>query len=780
MKKESMQKNDSQLIAISSRPRVLLRFLVGCVVVLGCLVIFSGRSLAQQPGSQSPGATSSEQVSSNQDPKKTALRNVQIGIAGHMRLGCWAEVRVEVKEADPDQPSLVVTAPDGEGNAVRFVWENRIPVQIGSKAFYVGYFKIGRQDRDFEVSLEKSSAEKTFTKVLSPSEESNIFIHPATYALWVQLGSQRNLESSVTTHSADPDFGLKIIKLKDKETGQLPVGDLGWSGFRRLVLFAGNGVEKGISEKQGSALKRWVSGGGRMSVSGTQALKDFLENSQFSWLFDPSTEPVSGSTPGRLTVSQTRDVSSLEIFAASKTQVFQSSRQTLPFLGFEGFVRYDQFKIEDQPVLVFRSQGLGRVDLLGLDFESEPLKSWKSSTSVIRRWLQRDQDGKEPLNVSFGYADITGQLRTALEQFPSVTLISFTVVMGIVLFFLVCCALDYFLLRSVLKNVQLTWLTLPIYVIAFSGFTVWLFYNQKSQQMQFNQVEVIDIFESTGQVRGRVWNHVYSPVAKKYSISFAEKGPYGISVQQNAISWEGLPGTGLGGMRSKTVIASAPFQYDILSGLKEGGRSSGGLAQATIRGVQIPLASTASFTGTWQGQIDPKRINSQLLHSQRLDRLTGRFTNPLDEKLKDGYLIFGPWAYRLDRTLEPGEQIDIQTDTTAISITRWLTQKKELEDASVVTPWDPTNTDMQRILELMMFNQLGGSRDYVRLTHRYRSELDLSHLPGLGQAVFLGRTDKLATKWNSDQKSFPDSSLQKSATAVRMVLPVRLIDRQHQ
>src|SRR5690606_12861597 len=69
-----------------------------------------------------------------------------------------------------------------------------------------------------------------------------------------------------------------------------------------------------------------------------------------------------------------------------------------------------------------------------------------------------------------GYTDLIGQLRAALDQFPAVRLVPFSLVaLLIAIYILLIGPLDYLLLRRWGGRFTWTWLTWSMAVIAFCG-----------------------------------------------------------------------------------------------------------------------------------------------------------------------------------------------------------------------------------------------------------------------------------------------------------------------
>ncbi len=121
--------------------------------------------------------------------------------------------------------------------------------------------------------------------------------------------------------------------------------------------------------------------------------------------------------------------------------------------------------------------------------------------------------------------------------------------------------------------------------------------------------------------------------------------------------------------------------------------------------------------------------------------LTGTLRNPLDVTLRDCAVCFGRWYYEVGR-LGPGDEFSFdgaQNKDLRSRLTRRIIfdSSKEMN-----APWDPTNDDIGRIMEMFMFHEAAGGREaYTNLLHRYDGALDMSDMLQLKRAVAYGRTE---------------------------------------
>ena len=84
---------------------------------------------------------------------------------------------------------------------------------------------------------------------------------------------------------------------------------------------------------------------------------------------------------------------------------------------------------------------------------------------------------------------------------------------------------DYFFLKKVLKRMELTWITFPTIVVTVSLLAYFAAYRLKGNDLLVNKVDVIDVDQPGGLVRGRTLVSVFSPQNRDYSIGFLPVPP---------------------------------------------------------------------------------------------------------------------------------------------------------------------------------------------------------------------------------------------------------------
>ena len=327
------------------------------------------------------------------------------------------------------------------------------------------------------------------------------------------------------------------------------------------------------------------------------------------------------------------------------------------------------------PLVVRGPYGFGRVTLIALDVDQKIFSDWPDRGLFWGRAIdlrpQRADTGNVGPQFSAvarfyqnGISDLSTQLRAALEQFPGVKLIPFGwVAFFIFLYILLIGPGDYFFLKKVLKRMELTWITFPTIVIAVSLVAYYAAYLLKGNDLLVNQVDVIDIDQVDGLVRGTTWASLFSPQNRDYSIRTvplpldhdagpAESASAGEPARtapgtEMIMSWFSSPEDQFGAMGSSSrrfSFAGSGYLYQPIREVE------------MLEGVRIPIWSTKCVTARWFGPAGPL-VDSDL-QPVGTDRLSGSVTNRLDIPLEDAILAFGKQVYLLG-TVAPGATIRV-------------------------------------------------------------------------------------------------------------------------
>jgi hypothetical protein len=240
-----------------------------------------------------------------------------------------------------------------------------------------------------------------------------------------------------------------------------------------------------------------------------------------------------------------------------------------------------------------------------------------------------------------------------------------------------------------------------------------------------------------------------------------KSSPTALTSSATAIAWQGLPGTGLGGLDGRAAPNLFDLPYDLQS--ETGDRES-----ARIDGIPIQAAATKGFVTSWWQAVTPDPSVKLTLAGNRT--LIGKFVYNLEWELDECAIAHENWLYRINGTVTKGQTIELTAGTSSRNLPYELTRKRKIDDKDIVTPWNPRSDETPRILQIMMFHKAAGGDNYTGLTQRYEPRLDLSNHLTTGRAILIGRTVARPLTWDGDDRL--NEAYDQSVTIVRMVIPV--------
>jgi hypothetical protein len=655
---------------------------------------------------------------------------VRVGFAGHYKVGLWTPVEVSLRGGSPDVSGKVsLTVPDGDGVPSRV----SLPVARGETSVVL-YARFGRVNSEMTVEYDYRGEEGPVAgRVFKTSEVADdAHFRPAIAAgqkMIVSVGvDPLGVEGLVELTRRET--GEQVIAVRLEDCSQLPAQWYGYEGVDTLVLSTSEPEIFTDLKPDGAriaALAEWIRMGGRLVLCIGSRAEEVLSDEA----------PVRQFAPGRLQEmvplgsTQTR---SLESYAASSTAIPPPGIRVPHLADVEGVVEAREGSL---PLVVRRAWGFGQIVFLATDLDRPPVSEWKDRSLLVGRLLdfptgraEEAEDGSAMMH--YGFNDLSGQLRSALDQFAGLRLVPFWAVAAMVfVYILLIGPVDYFFLRKVVGRMQWTWVTFPSIVLVVCLAAWGLAYYLKGNELRANQVDLVDVDAASGYVRGTSWANVFSPRTESYDLSLRPK-PLDTPPAPNArvlFSWMGLPGSFLGGMNPKAsnpTLWSEPYEFSP--------------QLYALEGVPIQIWSTKSFTARWYAQtrVCPKAdlvVEGQIV--------SGRITNTLSFPLADCLLAHGQYAYQLGSLL-PGQSARIETRIRS-SLKTLLTQRRFVEDVEtgthreVATAYDRSSVDVPYIVRTMMFFQAAGGRTYTGLSNGYQGFVDTSILLKTDRAILVAR-----------------------------------------
>ncbi|HZL87718.1 MAG TPA: hypothetical protein VFB96_05025 [Pirellulaceae bacterium] len=698
------------------------------------------------------------------EPLAIEIRHVEIGFGGTYKSGFWAPIWLTVRSPQNVRGVLEVLAPDGDGAPAAF--SSLANGQESDSTFHAGedeticvYAKIGPQQGVLSARLRDAETNNVLWQERLPTSAQEPL--PAKWELVVSLG-----ESSATVDAAEQlphSEDHRIVAAAVTDANRVPEVWWGWEGVATIVLSTGPGsIVSKLSPAQFAALKQWVEiGGGRLVVCVGERGQDVLA----------ADSPLVAFVPGKLVeVAPLRDLARLEELtgqpplAAGDTARPRVARLTEVHGRVEATITGLSGEV---PLLVRNSHGNGELVFLGVDCDGTVMENWPGRGRLLAAAMN------DPANTSssdapgmrggsrLGYDDLVGQLRMAMDHFPNVRVINITTVALLTLGYLVLIGpIDFLIQRHIKWPSPITWFSFPLLIVAFCAVGWFVRQAAHGSVARANLAEVIDVDVDRQAVRGTAWIHLYGNQTSTHDVSLAVQGaPVGLTGSANGwLTWQGLPGSGLGGLAANQIGAPQLAPYAI---------SSPG-PQMTLTGLPLQIAGSKSMSALWWGATGP--LEKSALTLNQYDLLEGEIVNPLPVDLDSCLLVFDEWLYRL-KSLSPGQRVRL-SDFDPLNLEARLQQRTIANAKDVVSPWEADSVDVPRIMQMIMFHESARGRSYTNLTHLYQGYLDMTPRVRNGRAILVGRIAQGVTQLSVDGKPLAAGSQAEPWTWVRLVLPV--------
>jgi len=693
------------------------------------------------------------------DSSLLTIKHANIGFGGSYRSGFWTPVTLTLAaNSSPVNGDLQLLASDGENVPVVFFAadagpsSSRIQLEPGQEVAVHSYLKAGPQKSRISARLVDPASGKVLWQASLPGNLPAPL--SATTPLVITLGSSVGVEDALKfTRRNEADA---LVAAEVKSAAELPDQWWGYEGIETIFLPTGSaGIFRQLSAPQKIAIMQWVREGGRLVLSSGSETKQLLGDNS----------PWNGLIPGQLVeIGPMRDAATLETLTGEAFPFTDdASRPSVAHItAVRGKVELAEGpRAANVPLVIRTPHGLGEVTFVAFDLDGERFAQWPGRPRFVSTLLRENKTQEQPggqAGARLGYTDLIGQLRGALDQFPGVQVINFTTVALLIVAYIVLIGpVDYFLLQRLRVSRTLTWITFPLAALLFCGIAWYSAGWSHGSQMRLNQAEIIDI---DGQhVRGTAWLHLYSPKTKTYDLAVRPSFPTEVKTgaTYGYLTWQGLPGSGLGGLDAQRVALGETDPYSI-----EFPSPSAG-----VRSLPIQVGSSKSLAARWWQEIPSPTQSKLALNEHGVP--TGDLVNPLDVELQDCIFTFNIWMYRLKK-LGPGERFNL-SDARPLYLESRLQQHKANDFKDSATPWIRDSDDVPAILQMLMYHEAARGQTYTGLTNRYQTHLDLSWQLTRGRGLLVGRVEKAAATVHVDGAPLPADQIQ-SWTYYRIVIPV--------
>lgn len=689
------------------------------------------------------------------EPRFTSIR---VGFSDRYKTAHWTPVEFTIAGGrEAVTVLLTVTLADGDGYPSIVTTSQPTLILPGRSTRVQLDVKPGRVDGSFSAALVDIETGKTAARHQFESRYEADPMHPlmamaSTEQLLVMLGPNIGLESALRLQGTSYEVQSTVVASL-ASVGELPSRWIGYDGVNTLVLATSDpALYRSLAEDstQIEALDRWVRLGGTLLMS---------VGAQGAEILAPGA-PLARFAPGEFVeMVPLANLAPLEEYAEDTTSpiVPPGARRNarsieVPRLAnVKGAVEAQAGS--DLPLVVRSSYGLGHVVFVGVDLDRDPIGTWKARDKFVSRLLgyptRPSTTGQEDVNQLGPYdsGDVAGLLRGKLDEFQGVRIAPFWLVALLVFGYIVLIGpVDYFLVRHVLKRMELTWITFPTIVVAVSVGAYALAFWMKGDNLLVNQVDVLDVDVERGLLRGTSWWNVFSPTSSSYDVTIEPVLPDGSTTDEatEIVSWLGASGTSLGG--SYRSAGDPPLwarAYEFAPQLN------------AMLGVPIQVWSTKSFTSQWnlEDPDTPPTIDSSLRYVNQ-DMLAGEIRSRLNVPLTDCMIAHDHWAYPLgtlaaDEEGRPSKTIDLRAIAPQrVRLERWIALQSPWADNPEVLEerlfQHAQALDAPQLVWRMLFFDAAGGRGTLQMTDHYQTRLDLSQnlKPGIGQAILIGRVDQ--------------------------------------
>ncbi|MDR0704671.1 MAG: hypothetical protein LBF88_06735 [Planctomycetaceae bacterium] len=710
------------------------------------------------------------------------IQSVRVGIEGFYKNGLWTPIIVEWSGTEDQPVSISISSSDSDGTPITY--QHTIPFH-GNRTLV--YAKLGRKDGMLTVKIEtpngifvqkqiRPSGNPLKSKTVNSSQDR--FCEPVLNErpIYLIVGNEDvGLQGAVAELSLRED--RRPILVKVNSVAELPDQ---WFGFEAVEMIVLTTTEPqqfenlNANSPQIKAVDNWVRLGGKLFFCAGRDSEPLLRNPDSA---------LRKFLPGKFSeMTELRQGTPLELFVGSKRSVFMNGTNDAPFLKMPRFTESRGITFVrdgDLPLVLRCAHGFGTIIYFGGDLSGKPLQHWRDRVALVKNMLQWNREKPPQISnsisgamIQLGYNDISGQVRSALDRFDDVHIIPFSIILIILtVYWLVVGLFDWFLVHKILKRPVATWITFPFWIVLFSALTYYLAASGRPDKAILNELDLIDIDGKTGDLRYSSWGHLYSSSDAKFSLSLKTAPIVPHNVTESVIpscltlfSWNGLPGTGLGGMSPQTV---SPTIWQTNS-IQEFRNKITEYSLPSITDVPIQVRSTKSFFGqSWFNSYDvldsldstfsfPSRSTSQLTDEEGIPVGFLEWSSWFP-KLDDCILAYGRWVQDIG-TIEPGQKISVGKTTPRRELRDLLLAKEITDDTTLrrLAMYNPQSADLDYIIRVLSLHGVLGGYESTGLYNTFQKSLDMSELLSTDRALLIGTVRNTLQKSSLPEPSQPE------------------------
>lgn len=733
------------------------------------------------------------------------IDQVQWGIDQSSKVGCWNEVVVTVNRGEKPAPvgdgsgsefRVDIDAADSDGAVVTYIGSRTWQPSRGTPLTIHRYVKLGRLSGEVVVRL-VGDGEKSIDEFSVPLRGVAQATQPRIVSVFGDIGLRR------WTRRRKFSDGNRPVIAEIAVAPQLPMEHRGWDGVERVTLATASLQWQDVQPEQWKALDDWIRLGGELILlCGGAGEAVAAHPTLAAWL------------PGRLEAVQVvRENPALEDFGSAETALPPLAVTRLTEIEGRVEARFGRRGRDSGPAIIRRTYGFGTILFCAVDIDDEPMKSWESRERFVENmldlrraeWMTEETSSR---GAAYGYTEMTGQLRAALDSYgprqessdslvgatrgepsggndsatsdeePStsrVRLLAFSAVAGgLVLYLVIIGPVDFFLLKRFAPRMEWTWVTFPV-VLLLACFAILALQRWRlgDREIRLNQVDLVDVDMVQGTIRGTTWASLFTASPSVFEVSATtDPAVVGAEIPRTLLTWQGHPGKGLGGFQSVSGVRWASSRYDITNSDDS----------TRLRGLPLGAATSRSLITQWNGTQPAvfdtgggdNRGPTATLTETTSRVLEGYVTNPLDIPISNPILVYQNTIYRLGEQLRPGQRVGMNNRPRRAlewELTRRRGYDAKRPSAYTNTKWNPSEMDVRRLMEVMLHYEAAGGSAYTDLGLRYQGEIDLSEHLSLNRAILWGEVRRPAVKLTVNQRNATDGA-ERHWAFYRIVLPV--------
>ncbi|MES1213677.1 MAG: hypothetical protein ABUL64_03745, partial [Singulisphaera sp.] len=436
-----------------------------------------------------------------QAPEEPKIVGLRVGFDSRYKLARWTPVEITfLGGSEPMTGRVRLVLPDGDG--VPSVVTAPRPVQLlpGRRTPVVVYAKFGRAYGDLRVLFQvdnKDVIDREFDNHAAADGLQLPVPLDDQEKLIVTVGTSVGIEEAARNHQQATGRQVAVANLGSKES--LPTQWYGYDGVDWLIISTSEPDLLSTlfdTEARRGALKEWIEQGGRLLfTAGSEAPAALAADA-----------PLARFAPGRFAETTTlRRTTDLESYVGGSRKVrVPTGSLSLSVPRLEEVIGRVEISDGNLPLVVRSMRRFGQVVFVAVDLDRRPFVDWEGRAILLARLLGLTEPGTgagatNQQTAVLPYSsrrvpDLFERMRRGLNEFVGVTPISFALVAAMILGYIALIGPgDYFLVKRLLKRMELTWITFPIWVVLVSVGAYCLAMYTKGDQLRLNQIDLVDV-----------------------------------------------------------------------------------------------------------------------------------------------------------------------------------------------------------------------------------------------------------------------------------------------